>query len=121
MKTLKQINEVLKSQEVTASYVKPFNAIIRRKLKGYDNKEGFFTDLQHGGCISGMIGDFIYHNNCKKFYIKHINDLENFKSDLEDQLGESIENRDNLPHYTFMVWLAFEEYCNYIHRAVFED
>lgn len=94
---------------------KEFNKIILSKLDGYDGKKkeqfkSFCSDLQQGGCQSGMIGDFIYNSDCKDFYIAHIDELEQIKEELENDLGEPIQNRHSVPHYTFMCWLCFEEY-----------
>ena len=82
--------------------------------------KSFFEDMQKGGCMSGMIGEFVYHADCKTFYIKHIEDLEDFKQELEDSIGEPIKNRHNLVHYTFVVWLCFEEYCYQVYNSIFE-
>ena len=82
--------------------------------------KSFFEDMQKGGCISGMIGEFIYHADNKAFYIKHIEDLEEFKQELEDSIGEAVKNRHNLVHYTFIVWLCFEEYCYQVYNGIFE-
>lgn len=102
-----------------------FNKIILSDLGSYDGTKkeqlkSFLEDLQNGGCMSGMISEFIYHADCKKFYIQHLDDLENIREDLEDSLGEAIKNRHRLPHYTFMCWLCFEEYCFEIYRSHFE-
>jgi len=102
-----------------------FNAIIRNNMESYDGTKkeklkSFLLDLQRGGCISGMIGEFIYHSDCKAFYIEHLEDLENIKTELEESLGEPIANRYGLPHYTFMCWLCLEEYCYDIYRNSFE-
>ena len=52
---------------------KDFDAIILNHMSNYGkNKEAlksFFTDLQRGGVQSGGIGEFVYHNDCKDFYI----------------------------------------------------
>ncbi|WP_347051898.1 DUF7222 domain-containing protein [Flavobacterium olei] len=101
------------------------NKIILSELESYDGikKEqlkSFLEDLQNGGCISGMISEFIYHADCKKFYIQHLEDLENIREEIEDSLGEAVKNRHRLPHYTFMCWLCFEEYCFDIYRNSFE-
>lgn len=98
-----------------------FNKIIESKLDGYDGKKkeqfrSFAEDLQQGGCISGMIGDFIYNSDCKDFYIQYIDELEAIKTDLEESLGESIPNRHSVPHYTFLCWLCFEEYVYSIYN-----
>lgn len=102
-----------------------FNKIILSDLGSYDGTKkeqlkSFLEDLQNGGCMSGMISEFIYHADCKKFYIEHLDDLENIREDLEDSLGEAVKNRHRLPHYTFMCWLCFEEYCFEIYRSHFE-
>lgn len=102
-----------------------FNNIILSKLDGYDGKKkeqlkAFINDMYKGGCQSGMIGEFIYNSDCKDFYIKHIDELEDLKTELEDDLGESIQNRNELPHYTFMCWLCFEEYVYNIGREFFD-
>jgi hypothetical protein len=107
------------------SFVDDFKNIIVDRAIDYNGKakeqlKSFFEDLQHGGCISGIIGEFIYHNDCKEFYIKHIDDLEEYKTDLENNIGEPIQNRHGLPHYTFIVWLCFEEFCYNIYNNMFE-
>lgn len=112
-------------EDICRDLVKDFNAIILSKVEGYGKDKpalkSFFEDLQHGGCISGLIGDFIYHNDCKAFYIAHIDALESFKEDLEEQMGEPVTNRHNSPHYTLMCWLCFEEYCYQLYNAIFEQ
>lgn len=107
---------------------KDFDTIIRSNVTSYVNNEtkdkqalkSFFEDMQKGGCQSGFIGEFVYHNDCKDFYIKHIDALEDFKTELEDSIGEAIRNRQDLPHYTFMCWLVFEEYCYLVYNGIFE-
>lgn len=103
-----------------------FNQIIISRLAGYEGRKkqqlkSFLQDIQQAGCVSGMIGEFIYHSDCKAFYIKHLDDLENIKKELEDSFGEPIVNRYESPHYTFMCWLCFEEYCYSIYTNVFEN
>lgn len=110
------------------SFADEFNAIIERKAEQYDTSEdelnnlkGFLEDMQKGGCQSGMISEFIYHADCKAFYIAHLDDLEEFKTELDDSIGEPIQNRQNLPHYTFICWLVFEEYCYNLYSNLFEN
>lgn len=119
-------NLLNKSNYKDFDFVDEFNAIISDQIAGYDGKtkeqlKSFFNDMQKGGCQSGMIGEFIYHSDCKVFYIKYIDDLEQMKEDLEEQLGDHIENRQKIVHYTFMCWLCFEEYCYDLYRTIFED
>lgn len=87
----------------------------------YCNPHGFFHDLSYGGCSSGMIGMFIYHDDCKKFYINHIDDLEAFVEDFEEELGECIPNKNHQPHYTFVCWLCYEEFAHRIGRTLFPE
>jgi hypothetical protein len=101
--------------EIIISHIESYNGKKRQQLKS------FLEDLQQGGCVSGMIGEFIYHSDCRTFYIKHLEDLENIKKELEDSFGEPIANRYDSPHYTFMCWLCFEEYCYNIYCSVFEN
>lgn len=122
---MKRIENILdKGNYNNYDHVQDFKDIIFGDLDNYGkNKEGlksFLEDMQKGGCMSGMIGQFIYHADCKNFYIKHIDSLEEFKTDLEEELGEPIKNRHDLPHYTFVCWLCFEEYCYDIYRTVFD-
>jgi len=123
---MKTVNQILNDKaNMDYSFSEEFNQIIIDKCEGYDGKakaklKSFFNDLQHGGCVSGMIGDFIYNSDCKDFYIKHIDDLEGFKTDLEDSLAFPITDRHKLPHYTFIVWLCFEEYCYALYNDIFE-
>ena len=128
MKTLtKLIEGAMTTRTIDAKLQDAFNAIIEYHVANYDNFAGedkaslrsFLEDLQHSGCISGLIGEFIYHNDCKEFYIKHIDALEDFKTELEEEMGEPIANRHNAPHYTFMCWLCFEEYCFDLYNQVF--
>lgn len=101
------------------SFEDDFKAIILNKIEGYNNPQNFFEDLQHGGCLSGLINEFIYNSDCKDFYIKHIDDLEWMIEDLEDSLGESIKNRHKLPRYVFACHLCFEEYCYRMYNEIF--
>ena len=102
-----------------------FKKIVLSNMDSYDGTKkeqlkSFFEDLQKNGCICGMISEFVYNSDCKKFYIQHLDDLENIRYEIEDFLGESVKNRHRLPHYTFVCWLCFEEYCFDIYRNSFE-
>lgn len=119
MKALKKT--IYKEYEVCEA----FNKIILSDLESYDGTKkqqlkSFLEDLQNGGCMSGIISEFIYHSDCKEFYIEHLDDLENIKEEIENSLRESVKNKHRLPHYTFVCWLCFEEYCYDIYRSNFE-
>lgn len=102
-----------------------FKKIILSEMQSYDGTKkeklkAFLEDMQRSGCISGMVSQFIYHADCKRFYIEHLDDLEDIRKEMEDSLGEAVKDRYSLPHYTFMCWLCFEEYCYDIYRTSFE-
>ncbi|MTD71545.1 hypothetical protein [Flavobacterium sp. LC2016-13] len=102
-----------------------FKKIVLSNMESYDGTKkeqlkSFLEDLQKNGCICGMISEFVYNSECRKFYIQHLDDLENIRYEIEDSLGESVKNRHRLPHYTFVCWLCFEEYCFDIYRNSFE-
>ena len=125
MKTLTELLEKHQAEDICNDLQNDFKAVILSHVENYGKDKpalkSFFEDLQHGGCISGMIGEFIYHSDCRKFYVKHIDALEDMKEELENQLGEPIPNLRSTKHYTFVVWLCFEEYCYSLYRSIFED
>lgn len=126
MKTIEQLISTARTTRTVDKYLaEEFDRIIINKAEGYGKGKkalkSFFKDLQHGGCISGLIGEFIYNSDCKEFYIRHIDALKDFKQELEDELGEPIKNRHGVPHYVFMCWLCFEEYCFDAHNRLFES
>lgn len=103
------------------SFVKDFVEDMACHADGYNLPSGFFKDLAYGGCVSGMIGMLVYNTDCKKLYIEHIDDMEAYKEELEDDLGEPIRNTKHLPHYTFMCWLCYEELAYSIGRTLFPN
>lgn len=88
---------------------------------GYAEPKVWFNDLFEHGCQSGMVGKFIYNADCKDCYIAHIDSMEDFKEELEDELGEPIKNRNGLRHYTFMCWLIYEETARRIASELWPD
>lgn len=87
----------------------------------YVNPIGFFEDLQNGGCQSGMIGMFIYNNDCKRFYIDHIDDMDSFVEDLGEELGAPVTPGSDVSHrYVWVCWLCYEELAFKIARELWE-
>ena len=102
------------------SFAADFIDNMASEIEGYDYPLGFFEDLQRGGCQSGMVGFLIYNSDCKRIYIEHIDDMEEWKNLMEDEMG-AIQNEQHLPHYTFMCWLCYEELAYSIARALYPD
>lgn len=102
------------------SFAKDFVADMAYHAEDYDTPLSFFEDLQHG-CQSGMIGMLIYNSDCKDIYIEHLDDMEAWKSEEEESLGEPIVNREKIHHYVWMCWLCYEELGFQIARTLFPD
>lgn len=98
-------------------------AIIENHIENYDEPQGFFDDLAHGGCQSGLIGELVYFSDTTKFYETHKEDinellketLEMFGSDASpsEVFGDKWDSEDPLAFDTInqnlLAWFAFEE------------
>lgn len=83
--------------------------IFQSHMGDYDTIGGFFDDLSRGGCASGMIGEFIYDSDIKDFFDRHGRDLEQFRSDLESEMGTTLRPEDGDDPVEYLVWLTAEE------------
>lgn len=90
------------------SFSEELKAIYKRHVEDRTTVDDFFNDLAYGGCRSGLVGEFVYTDDCKEFYLKHMDDLEDYKRDIENDLGESITD-DDLTHPELVTWLVVEE------------
>ena len=55
-----------------------------------------------------MIGMLIYNSDCKRIYIEHIDDMEEYAEQIYEEAG-FISNKNGAPHYTHICWLCYEE------------
>ena len=90
------------------SFSEELKRIYKGHVESYPGVNDFFNDLAYGGCRSGMIGEFVWAEEIKEFYVKHIDDLEVYKRDLEEELGEPIMDKD-LSHPELVTWLVVED------------
>ena len=121
--TLKTIKEHANSMNY--SFANPFYLIIKNELQGYSGttKEklvSFLAYMEGIGCQGGIIQKFIHNEDCRKFYIKHIDDLEEYIEVLGERFGDLIKKPNGLPRYTFVVWFAFNEFCDDLEFNIFD-
>ncbi len=115
---------------VTTDYTKDFSFflffvdIIIDKIDGYTNYNtsmemlSTFLEDMNNGCQSGIISEFIYHSDCKEFYIEHIDDMETYMEDYERDNGITLTNTTGSPRYTFACWFCFENFCNELQSSM---
>lgn len=105
IKKLEVIADDGKSSELKTAVCK----MIIDQFDGYEEAEGFFNDLFQHGCQSGMIGELIYYRDTHKFAKKHIEDILELKTELEEAMGQPVIDRNKGDELNFLAWLAFEE------------
>lgn len=59
------------------SFSDELKEIFQTHIVDYDQGAGFFDDLAHG-CASGILGEFVYYSQTKDFYLRHMDDIEDF-------------------------------------------
>lgn len=67
-----------------------------------------------------MIGMLIYNSDCKRIYIEHIDDMEEYAEQIYEEAG-FISNKNGAPHYTHICWLCYEEFGYQIGRTLFPE
>ncbi len=100
-------------------------SICKEYAKEYDSgMTGFMSDLQQGGCQSGMVSELIYYSDTVEFYKKYqeeINTLlaetiEEIGSNPSDVFGDKWDKTDPLAveegNQNLLAWFAFEETAN---------
>ena len=75
----------------------------------------WFQDLFQHGCISGMVGELIYYYDTHKFALKHMEEIFELESDLEEQGIEVKPESDKLNWYA---WFGFEETARKIYEQL---
>lgn len=87
----------------------------------YPTAEGFFIDLQHGGCQSGMIGGLVYYDDIRKVYINNMDSIDAYIAELESEFGENYTffGTSKQPRFNYAVWATYEEFANRIYNALF--
>lgn len=89
------------------SFSTDMQTVLLDHMAKYNNPVDGLEEISTHGCASGVLSDFVYYSDTKEFYTKHIDDIEDFIYDLEDDLGESIALK--YPRYNSAVWLVAEQ------------
>jgi len=99
---------------------KEVKKICKKYAEDYDSMDNFISDLNQGGCASGMIGELVYYEDTTKFY-------DNFETEIWELLfkcadkeytnpmkfiaslseSENVGNMEQLKN--LLVWFTFEE------------
>lgn len=87
-----------------------------------DGYTSCLEDLAKHGCVSGMVGDLIYHTDTLAFYLKHRTDIDAMAYEMADDCGISVADlfsgggwdpsdpfaRDTT-NQNILAWFGFEE------------
>ena len=85
--------------------------IIINYIEDYENFKdvrSFIEDIRSYGCVNGMSGELIYYDDIKEFYIKNLDEIQDYINELINQGIYSI----NELHYNEIVWTTFEGIAN---------
>lgn len=103
------------------SFSDELKEIFQNHILGYNRGEDFFDDLAYG-CSSGILGEFISHSDTKDFYLRHMDDVDGYIIDLEENYGEPLSLGE--PRFNYAVWAVVEDMGYRIgddYRSVFDE
>lgn len=78
------------------------------ECEDFEEVRGFMEDLRSYGCISGMIGELIYYEDTKKFFIENIDEIQDYVNELMLEHVYSINELD----INEISWIVFENIAN---------
>ena len=76
--------------------------------ENFEEVRNFMEDLRAYGCVSSIIGELIYYNDTKKFFINNLDEIQDYLNDLIQEHLYSINKFD----YNEIVWVVFETIAN---------
>ena len=91
------------------SFSADMQEILLDHMSKYDNPLTGLEEITTHGCVSGVLTDFIYHSDTREFYRQHMDSIEEYISDLEDDLGDRIDLSASSNHFTGATWLVAEQ------------
>lgn len=110
---MKKINNMLESLYGESELKDNVIDIILNHIDDYENPITFLEEVIQYGCASGMIGELIYFNETKCFFIKHMEEIFEIYNEVKDNLSTDFEVDSNS-----LSWLAFEYMVSEIYNEV---
>ncbi len=82
-------------------------AVVAQDCLYSENAETYLSDLLQHGCQSGIVSGLIYYTDTKDFFIRHMEEIDELRGELEDSLGEPL--KIGTPAYNWLAWFGYEE------------
>ena len=79
----------------------------------------YLEDVCNHGCVSGTCSGLIYYADTKAFYIKHMEEIDEIRGDMEESIGVPL--KIGTPIYNWLAWFAYEETARTILSEVAPD
>ncbi len=115
--------------DATSKLEKEVSRIVRRHSHGYEGKNQaariaeFMTDLNYGGCESGLAGELIYYRDTLPFYRRHRAEINALLVEALRDIGGTLSPADifgkkwdaddplalDTINQNLLAWFAFEE------------
>lgn len=98
------------------SFSDEMQKILLDRMSDYDNPLLALEEISTHGCASGVLPAFTYYSDTKEFYMRHMEDVEEYITDLGEEMGEPIMLSD--PHYNSATWLVAEQCAYYASEEI---
>lgn len=101
----------IESMEIKSNLKNEVLDIVINHIEDCENFEevrNFMKDLRCYGCSSGMIGELIYYEDTKKFFIENIDEIQDYINQLIQEHVYSINELD----INELSWIVFENIAN---------
>lgn len=110
MESLMNVMESLKENESSNLRDEVLDILINHieECENFEEVRGFMEDLRCYGCTSGMIGELIYYEDTKKFFIENIDEIQDYVNELMLEHVYSINELD----INEISWIVFENIAN---------
>ena len=76
--------------------------------ESFEDVRSFIEDVRSYGCVNGMVGELIYYDDIKRFYINNLDEIQDYINNL---INEGIYSINEL-NYNEIVWATFESIAN---------